>query len=287
MTCDRLMLAAAALLVTSISPVSVQTPRFSARVEAVRVDVLVTQHGRPVLGLTPEDFEIRDNGVRQEVSFVALEALPLDVMVTLDLSGSVDGQRLDDLRAASTALIDSLKPGDRAGLTTFNYAVTQPRRMTSEVSGLRGALDSAVPSGRTSLIDSIHLGVTAFESDGRHLLMVFSDGLDTASWLTEAQVLDSVKRSQVVLYAIAVGQRRFGPRFLRDVADASGGQLIDVERTGDLGDLFVGILDEFRQRYLLSYIPRGADAAGWHKLEVRVRRRGVDVRAREGYFRNE
>ena len=263
-----------------------QTPIFSSRVEIVRVDVLVTDDGHPVAGLGPDDFEVRDNGVRQDISILRLEEIPLNVMLTVDMSASVDGVRLDNLRAAARALLDGLRPDDRAGFIAFNHVVSRVRDVTSSIDDVRAALDQVTPSGATSLIDATYASLTVTDSNLRRgLVVVFSDGLDTSSWLTEEQVVESARRSESIVYAVAVAQRRGSPAFLREISDATGGRLLELDQTDDLPAVFVSVLNEFRQRYLLSYSPRGVDTAGWHALEVRVRRRGADVRARSGYVR--
>jgi hypothetical protein len=73
-------------------------------------------------------------------------------------------------------------------------------------------------------------------------------------------------------------------RFLRDLTETSGGRLMRGDGNENLGGVFVKILDEFRQRYVLTYTPTGVSEAGWHELTVRVKRRGANVRARPGYF---
>ena len=121
------------------------------------------------------------------------------------------------------------------------------------------------------------------ESDvGRALVIVFSDGLDTSSWLSPDLVLETAKRSDVVVYAVVLGRSR--PAFLRDLSAATGGRLFQAESTNNLKATFLGILDEFRQRYLVSYSPRGVAKEGWHQLDVRVHRRGATVKGRPGYF---
>src|SRR5262249_6977701 len=102
-----------------------------------------------------------------------------------------------------------------------------------------------------------------------------------ASWLTPASVLDTAKRSDVVVYAVAVGQRK--PEFLRDLTSYTGGRLYEVEKTTNINEIFLEVLREFRQRYLVSYTPRGVAKDGWHQLDVRVKRRGT-VKARPGYL---
>jgi len=94
-------------------------------------------------------------------------------------------------------------------------------------------------------------------------------------------VLDAAKRSDAVAYAVAV-RSPAKPDFLRDLTSFTGGKLFEVEKTEKLDALFLNILQEFRQRYLVSYTPKGVEKAGWHKLDVRVKRGGT-IKARPGY----
>lgn len=273
-------IAAALLWATALAA---QTPTFSARVEAVRLDVLVTDNGRPVRGLTAADFEVLDNGVRQAIDFVSFEQIPLNVVLLLDASSSVIGERLDHLRDASQALLDSLKKDDHAALLTFNEAVAQDAALTLDTTRLAAVLEGIEPTGDTALTDGAYVAMNVADaSSGRSLLMIFSDGLDTASWLAEDAVIDAGRRAEVVVYAVATGAKH--PRFLRELTSATGGRLYALESTRDLRAVFLSALEEFRQRYLLSYMPAGVAKGGWHKVEVRVKGRRVTVKARPGYL---
>jgi VWFA-related protein len=130
-----------------------QTPTFSSRLEAVRVDVLVTEEGRPVRGLKPGDFDIRDQGVVQTVDLVSFEQIPLNVVLALDVSDSVSGDRLEHLRGAGRAAIGRLAKADQAGLVSFNNAVEVRTNLTGDASQVLSALDDVRPSGETSLVD--------------------------------------------------------------------------------------------------------------------------------------
>jgi VWFA-related protein len=277
---------AALLCLLAAASVAAQTAQepFKSRVEAVRVDALVTDHGQPVLGLGRGDFEIVDNGVPQQVDLVSFEQIPLNIILTLDMSDSVAGDRLDHLRAAGYAALATLQKGDQAALVTFSHAVAIRAPLAGDASEVRRAIDEAEGAGDTSLVDGVFTGMMIGESDaGRALQIVFSDGLDTASWLTATRVLDAAKRSDVVVYAVAV-KSAAKPEFLRDVTAFSGGRLYELEKTADLTATFKTIVDEFRHRYLISYTPHGVAKDGWHRLEVRVKRRGADVKARPGYL---
>jgi VWFA-related protein len=272
----------AVLMASAAVAVRTQDVTFSSRVEAVRVDVLVTNNGQPVRDLTAADFEIRDNGVLQQIDLVSFEQIPLNVILALDMSDSVAGDRLDRLRSAGAAVLGGLRKEDQAALLTFSHAVRLGAPLGHDVGLVRDALQSANGEGETSLVDGTFAAIQIGESDaGRALLIIFSDGLDTSSWLQAERVLDAAKRSDAVAYAVAV-RSPAKPEFLRDLTSLTGGKLFEVEKTEKLDALFVNILQEFRQRYLVSYTPKGVEKAGWHKLDVRVKRGGA-VKARPGY----
>jgi VWFA-related protein len=271
------------LAVASSAVLTAQGATFSTGIEAVRVDVLVTDNGKLVPGLRPSDFEILDNGVPQTVDLASFEEIPLNVVLALDMSSSLDAEQLQHLRGAGRALLGGLKKTDQAALVTFSHLVTQGSPLTSDLDRVTANLDQTATSGQTSLVDASFAGMMIGESDvGRSLLLVFTDGVDTRSFLTADAVLETAKRCDVVVYGVEVGKRRFS--FLRDLSAATGGRLIQIESTKDLNATFRGILDEFRQRYLISYSPHGVTAGGWHRLDVRVKGRSLVVRARPGYL---
>jgi VWFA-related protein len=269
----------------ALAPMSVSARRqtFTSRIEAVRVDVLVTDNGKPVQGLSPSDFEVLDNGVRQRVDLASFEQIPLNVVLALDNSASLQGLRLGHLQTAGKRVLEGLKPGDRAALVAFSHVVSPSQGLTDDLDRVRVALDQVRGEGLTSLVDATHTGMLLGESDaGRSLLIVFSDGVDTSSWLTPDAVVETARRGDVVVYGVEVGEHPVS--FLRDLSEVTGGRLFSIESTKDLASTFAGILEEFRMRYLVSYSPQGVALGGWHRLEVRVKHRGATVKARPGYF---
>jgi hypothetical protein len=114
-------------------------------------------------------------------------------------------------------------------------------------------------------------------------MIVFSDGVDTSSFLTADKVLTSARRGNIVAYGVSLHGSGRMP-FLEDLCRLTGGSVIEIESSRDVSGAFVGILNEFRQRYLVSYSPRGVPGQGWHRLDVRVKGRKVQVKARSGYM---
>jgi len=272
---------AAAAVVLSASHAAPQQATFSARVEAVRVDALVLDGKRVVRGLGTADFQVRDNGVPQDVELVSFEQVPLLVVLVLDASDSVVGERLAQLRAAGLAALDGLIVGDQAALLTFNQSVALVSGRTIDVPSLRRALYWTRPGGGTALYDAIHAGIVVGHcDDARTLVLVFTDGSDTSSFLTKEAVLDTARRGDAVVYSAIEGRRT---RFLEELATTTGGSVASVGSTKDLPGLFTRILGEFRQRYLIGYTPKGVAKSGWHRIEVSAKGRSYTVKARSGY----
>jgi VWFA-related protein len=226
---------------------------------------------------------VQDEGVPQQVSLATFDEVPLNVILALDLSHSVSGERLAHLRSAGRAVLDDLTPGDSGALVTFSHVVTVRQAPTQDVGLLCDALIGLEPGGRTALVDAAYAAMMLAESDpGRDLVIIFSDGRDTSSWLTPNRVLESARRLDVTVYSVSV-RGSGNTRFLEDLRKLTGGRTIEISSTSNLTQTFVDILDEFRHRYLISYSPHGVSKDGWHSLRVRVKRREVKVNARAGY----
>jgi len=289
--------------------------RYQSRAVAVRVDVLVTDGKKLITGLDSEDFELRDQGVVQNVARVDVEQLPLNVILAVDTSDSVKGPRLASLAAAARALISSLHEQDRAALLSFSSRVRLLSPLTPSRMQILAALERMSASGTTSLRDAAFAALSLQEVEsGRTLVLMFTDGADNASWLSEANVLDVAKRTDAVVYGVYVRRTttvRAGsslkdehgfivsdpveairtasvtlnaPAFLGDLAEETGGRLVEAEHNADVPGTFARTFDEFRNRYVLSYTPTGVTTTGWHRLDVKLKAKKGKVTARRGYF---
>jgi Ca-activated chloride channel family protein len=294
---SRLMVLAA-LVVTAGATLDAQ--RFTSRAVAVRVDVLVTNGGQLVRGLSARDFDVRDEGVPQTVSQVELEQIPLNLILVFDTSGSVAGDRMRALLEAGKALLDGLRDQDRVALVSFSTRVRLLTPLTSNRQQIRAAFDTLEAHDATSLRDAAFAGLALRETDpGRTLLLIFSDGDDTSSWLTTPRVIETAKRTDAVVYAVAVPfQRAFwtpqngatiatvkeAGKFLESLTEETGGRILFASSNSDLRATFTKTLAEFHDRYVLSYTPTGVSATGWHRLEVKLKGKSGKVTARRGYF---
>lgn len=276
------------LIIGTAMAAGAQLPTFSAREESVRVDVLVTEGGRIVRDVRASDFEIRDEGVPQQVELASFEQLPVSVVVALDASQSVTGEPIEQLRRGGRALLDALRPDDRAAIVTFDDRASLRARPTSDLPALHAALDGIRPagvgdSGGTAVIDATYMAMIVSETAGyRPLVITFSDGVDTGSWLTTEGVLGAARSLNVVVYGVTANGS--GDRtFLREVTKLTGGQLLEADSGRAVQASFTRGLEEFRNRYVLSYSPQGVRSRGWHRLDVRVKGRRSSVTARAGY----
>ena len=287
--------------------VAVAQQTFRSGVDIVRVDALVTDGRRPITGLKPGDFELRDNGVVQAIDSAALESLPLSLIFVLDTSGSVAGNKMRHLNDAVDLILEGLHADDRAALVTFSHRVWLRTPLMSDFSALRATMSAADAAGGTALHDAVYAAVAISDvQDSRPLLVVFSDGLDNMSWMSADIVEKAARRANAVVYGVAVaassvyqrsitgsGSRiQLVPRYVRGqtdfldaIADATGGRVLKADSTEKLPKTFDDILREFRTRYVLTYSPQRVESPGWHRIEVKVKTRSADVKARAGYQR--
>ena len=283
--------------------------RFRAGVDVVRVDVLVMEGGRPVAGLTADDFQLLDQGVVQKVQTSTITDVPVSMLLALDTSLSVQGPPLARLKVASEAALDALGPNDRAALLTFAGASRLRSNWGEARAGLRTAIQVVEAGGSTSLFDAVFSAFTLRDPvpGSRSLIVLFSDGADTSSWLPEHAVFDKARRTDTVVYSATTGspapgstlqfrsgiQLRATPErpvleskpFLEELAEITGGSAFVARGADGLRATFTRIVTEFQSRYLLTYTPEGVGGAGWHPIEVKLKGKKGRVTARRGYDR--
>jgi Ca-activated chloride channel family protein len=296
---------AALIVCATLSPAAQQ---FKSGTVGVRVDVLVTNGQQLVRGLQASDFELRDEGVLQALTQVDVEEIPLNLILVFDTSGSMAGQRLQSLLEASRSLLDGLRPRDRVALLSFSTRVRLLAPLTSSRQQIRGALATLTAHGATSLRDAAFAGLALREADpGRTLLLIFSDGADTSSWLKAPAVLESARRTDAVVYGIGIAVAQYSTtvlrspngagtrrevmwmvrdagKFLKSLTEETGGRVLFANSNQDLRATFIQTLSEFRERYVLSYSPTGVSATGWHQISVKLKTKAGTVTARRGYF---
>lgn len=298
------------------APGHAQTPAppvFGARVETVYVDAFVTKDGLAVRGLAASDFELKDNGVVQDVELVTSDQVPLVAVLAFDASGSVAGPKLAALQAAGAAFLDGLKPADEAALITFNEEVRWESEPTPDKDRVRAALAGVRARGGTAALDGLYAAATLPVSKARSLVVLFSDGEDNLSWLGEMQVKTVAERSNALVHVVGIVpgsgepemstsrapgvERSQGPssfrsrpvelphnRALRQIAEATGGRFWPADSPDRLRQTFAAIGEAMSYRYILRFEPRGPAAPGWHRLELKLRSRSGQIQTRRGYW---
>jgi hypothetical protein len=282
--------AALVLLWALHTPQASQVPTFRAGTEAVLVDVAVEQHGKPVEDLQIGDFTLTDSGVPQTLLSCSRGSLPIDLMLLVDRSVSMDS-RSRDVTDAAARLAATARPQDRLTTVTLDSAVRE------------GAIDDAsarAPDRRhTSLFDGLAAVLMRPAQAGmRRVVVAITDGVDTSSVLDHGIVSAIADRAGAAVYAIVISDikkpfnlwldeppgRRTRLWALEEIADRAGGRVFDLSSGETLNAAVAATLGEFRSRYTLAYQPVGVPEAGWHPLNVRVTHDGrYDVRARKGY----
>jgi VWFA-related protein len=259
-------------------------PVFSTEVEMVRLDVSVTHDGQPVKGLTAADFEVKDNGVAQEVELVGGEDKTVDVVLALDTSSSLAGLPLGRLKAAAHAFVDVLHPQDAFSLLTFSDRIQATVAPGDRRERAHEVIEATQARLSTALYDAVFAALSLADSTrGRPLVLVFSDGQDVGSWCRPERVLRLAKESDLVVYAVVTRLEGSEVDLLRELATVTGGEVWPVEHQ-ELKEILLRAIEEFRTRYTLRYALTGPAHDGWHKIEVSVKHAPAAVRARKGYW---
>jgi VWFA-related protein len=275
-------------------PVGGQQLRFQAGVSRVTLAVVVRDsRGRPVKGLSAGDFDVRDQGVSRAITDFRNESSAVSVAILTDTSGSMRvGPKLDRLNEFAEYFFRALQQDkDEAALFAFERDVHVVHDFTSRLGLLRQAFASLKPFGSTSLFDAIANTAQRVEKrPGRHAVIVLTDGVDTSSRLTEPEVSGIASAIEVPVYVVAVGLpidlsaeslAQTGVGNLEDLSRRTGGMFYTATDVIQASLAAFDIVDDLRHQYLIGLEP--SDVPGWHRLEVRVRRR-VTIQARGGYW---
>lgn len=283
-------LAAALLLV--VHPSAQQ--KFKVSTNTVALYVTVTDESkRLVPELIQEDFDVYDNGKLQVITSFDNHPLPITVTVMLDTSGSMTAS-LDLVKRAAEQFLIRLLPDDMGMVGAFNDKIEfHPADFTGnrdELVGLLKDLDFGYP---TRLFDAVDESISKLNGiEGRKVVLVFTDGEDTASKLGAGKVTDRARAEDVMIYSIGLeneyfnGQRRVRSspdRGLKNLSEETGGGFFLLKRTDELGSTFTRVAEELHSQYVLGFSPAVLDGKV-HKLEVRLKKPGMTARARKSYL---
>jgi len=278
------LLLVAALAATAL--VWQDPPQFRSAAHAVSVDVAVFDGDRVVPYLRAEDFELKDNGVKQKLTAVDFNTLPLDLRLVFDTSGSISEEDLALYLRAMRQVTSILGPRDRCEIITFNARIADAA--SRQTPPIKIDLRRTGPEG-TAFFDAVSVAmITVPTPDRRQITIVLSDAIDNASFFDETMMLEAARHTDAVVYTLLPGDpdasRAVSTSRLLAISLLTGGRLIRTHEKA-VGSALADTLEEFRQSYVLRYNVTGVPIEGWHKLEAKVLRGfGYRLRMRLGYL---
>lgn len=286
-------------LTPATAPGLAAPPVFRAGLEMV--NVTVTAHdsrGRLVSNLRAEEFSVREDGRTQKVQLFAPAAQPEEreeLALNLGMLFDTSESMIKEIKLSQESAIRFLEAIPRAKdllLIFFDNDIRISRYNSENQQGIFGRILDTEGSGQTALNDAIAVYLSRVaETQGRKVLVVFSDGDDTTSRVNPAQVASMLRASDVVVYPVAfVGERPNSAEglraraFLASLADMSGGKVFAPRASQQLAAIYTSILEELSSQYVLGYVSdNGLRDGRFRKLAVEVNRPGIRLRYRPGY----
>jgi VWFA-related protein len=276
-------------------------PTFSSTVDVVNLNVAVTDDkDQNVSGLAPDDFRVYEDGVPQQLCMFTEEQLPISLAVLVDSSLSMN-TNLPAVKAAALRLLRTLRPEDSAKIVQFNHRFSVLQDFTSDLMLLDNAVNSIHADGATGVYNAIYLALKdrqfrpAPNELKRQAIVVLSDGEDTSSLITDDQVIELAKKSNVSVFAIsllpprAAGQDTQGADranyFLTAVARETGGRSYFPSTLNQLDGVYDRIAEDLRTQYALGYVSNNPTRDGaWRKIAIATARGNLLLRHKLGYY---
>ena len=290
---------AACVSITALAQQQPQQQRFRAGIELISLNVSVSDAGKFVTDLEQEEFEVYEDGVKQNVSFFSRKQQPIALAILLDTSNSME-DKLPTAQQAAIGFAKRLRPEDVAEVIGFNTQVRILQPFTSEAAAVERAIRDTTADGSTALYNAIYISlkelkkIKARSEDEirRQAIIVLSDGDDTSSLLPYEEVLDLAKRSETAIYTIGLrppdlGRASFkeAEYVLRTLAQETGGRSFFPASVHELAKIYDSISQELSSTYALAYSSKNPLRNGaWRRIVVRVTRPGLLTRTRQGYY---
>jgi len=271
-----------------------QQATFKAGTSIVPVLTTVTDtQGRLVPNLEQDEFTILDNGKPQTITLFQNETQPFTVVVMLDFSFSMT-THLDLLKQATEQFILRMLPADKGQVGAFSDKIQFSGEFTNDRDDLVAALKDLQFGNPTRLYDAIDASIDMLKSiEGRKIVLVFTDGDDTASRRGMGDVLDKARATETMIYAIGLEsefpiapgrmQRTRPDRGLRKLADETGGGYFELKKTTELAPTFTRVAQELHSLYTIGFQPTALDNKE-HRLDVKMKQPGQAGRARKSYI---
>lgn len=300
----RLLVAAIGSIVSVVLAAQtpdLQRPSFRAGVDMVSLNVTVLDTASHyVTDLDQGEFQVFEDGVKQEVSFFNKRQQPIALSLLLDSSASME-DKLETLQKAATEFVRTLKPADIAQVVDFDSRVEIRQPFTSNKQELEAAILDTAAGGSTSLNNAVYISLKELrkikaqneEDVRRQALIVFSDGEDTSSLVSFDEVLDLAKRSETAIYTIALRSNepsqskgfREAEFVMRQLAQETGGRSFFPTRIEELAGVYAKIGEELSSQYTIGYTSKNPLRNGaWRRIVVQITRPNATPRTKKGYY---
>ena len=287
------------VLLASVSAQENTETTFKVDVKLVNVFVTVTDpQGAPIGNLVKNDFSLTEDGIPQKISVFSKESqLPLSIVLAVDTSSSTRKDIRLELEAARRFIHSMIRPQDAVAFYTFATNVSEMTPFTSKLRQLDSAINEVQVGGATSLYDAIYLGAKALiNRQGRKVLVLITDGGDTASSIDYKEALRAAQQSEALVYSLidvpveaSAGRNTGGEHALIQLSHDTGGKYYYAASTPQLDRAFQRISEELRTQYLLAYYPKQRLAdSDFRRIEIQIAPQpsgeNLTIRHRAGYY---
>lgn len=291
-----------ALAVAAPLALTAQQPAFRSAIDVVSMSVTVTDSSnRYVTDLTEKDFEIFEDGVKQDLTLFNRSNLPVALSLLIDTSSSME-DRMATAQEAAIGFVRKLRPTDLGEVIGFDSRAEVLQKFTSNTMELEQAIRKTVAGGSTSLNNALYISLKGLkkipirqeDEIRRQAIILLSDGEDTSSLVTFEDVLDLARRSETAIYAIGLMEDNAGGQSkgfreatyaLRQLTNDTGGRAFFPADVKSLASIYGQIYDELSSQYTIGYSSKNPRRDGaWRRLVVRINRPNVQARTKQGYF---
>lgn len=276
-------------------------PSFRTGIDVVSLNVTVTTSDHQfVTDLEQPDFQVYEDGVRQDVSFFTRSQLPIALALLLDTSASME-DKMATAQEAAIGFARRLRPEDLAQVIDFDSRVSILQAFTNDGAALEKAIRSTAAGGSTSMYNAIYIALNEMkkvraqstEEIRRRAIVVLSDGEDTSSLLPFEEVLELAKRAETAIYTIGIRSREPGGMrgfreaefVLRQLAQETGGRAFFPAAVTELPAIYTLIANELSSQYTVGYMSKNQRRDGsWRRVVVRLGRPNTIARTKQGYY---
>jgi Ca-activated chloride channel homolog len=284
------------------APAPAGQPSFRSAVDVVSMSVTVTDSTtRYVTDLAEKEFEVFEDGVKQDLVLFNRSNLPVALSLLIDTSSSME-DRMVTAQDAAIGFVRKLRPTDLGEVIGFDSRAEVLQKFTNDTTELEHAIRKTVAGGSTSMNNALYISLKGLkkipvrqeDEVRRQAIILLSDGEDTSSLVTFDDVLDLARRSETAIYAIGLMEEgpggpskgfREATYALRQLTTDTGGRAFFPADIKGLASVYGQIYDELSSQYTIGYISKNPKRDGaWRRIVVRVTRPNLTARTKQGYF---